>query len=220
MFRFPPKRGVPEFPVFASLLRMTRKYGFSNLRDHLVEDLKDAYPTKWEDFQSARVLGEDVFGLPKPHPNAVLNLFEAEKVKFAIPFAAYRASIGGFPALMSDEPGTVLPRQTLASTIQGMHELMFMASDAARMIACRESCQPSCPNAGCVLKVPATTEGKLKKIYSAVISQREGGILNPPSDLLCVGCAESMERAHAKWGSVVWEKLPSMFNVSSGWNDV
>ena len=201
---------------------MTRKYGLSNLRDHLIEDLKGAYPTKWEDFQRAKILGEDVFGLPKPHPNAVLNLFEAEEVKFAIPFAAYRASISGFPALMSDEPGTVLPRHTLATATKGMHELLSMASDAARMIAYREFRQ-LCLNMGCVLKASANPfEEKLEEVYSAVISQREGGMLSPPSlgDLFCAKCAESIERAHAKWGLVTWEKLPSAFNDSSGWADV
>ena len=75
---------------------MTTKYGFSDIRRQLIKDLKGAYPTRWEDFETAKILGEDIFGSPKPHPNAVLDLFEAQNVRFAIPFAAYRASIGGF----------------------------------------------------------------------------------------------------------------------------
>ena len=54
---------------------MTTKYGFIDVREQLIEDLRSAYPTEWEDFKAAKVLGEDVFGLPRPHPNAVLNLF-------------------------------------------------------------------------------------------------------------------------------------------------
>ena len=76
-----------------------------------------------KDFQNADVLGEDVFGSPKPHPNAVLKLFEVGSIRFAIPFAAYRAAIGGFSVLMSDKPGTVLPRRTLATTVYGVHVL-------------------------------------------------------------------------------------------------
>ncbi|KAF9647781.1 hypothetical protein BDM02DRAFT_3097588, partial [Thelephora ganbajun] len=41
---------VPEFTVFASLLRMTTKYDFFGVRDQLIKDLRSAYPTKWEDF--------------------------------------------------------------------------------------------------------------------------------------------------------------------------
>ena len=69
---------------------MTTRYDFPNIRGALVEDLKGAYPgTKREDFQTARVLGEDVFGSPKPHPNAVPNLFLEQKIKLASPFAVY-----------------------------------------------------------------------------------------------------------------------------------
>ena len=120
MPRFPPRHEAPEFAVFASLLRMTTKYGISSVRDQLVKDLRGAYPTTWEDFRSSKVLGEEFFGSPKPHPNAVLNLFEAENVRFAVPFAAYRASIGGFSGLMSDRHGAVLSRRTLATTV---HEI-------------------------------------------------------------------------------------------------
>jgi hypothetical protein len=63
MPRFPARDEVPEFTVFASLLRMTMKYGFSDVRNQLIKDIKGAYPTKWEAYQAAEVLGEDVFGI-------------------------------------------------------------------------------------------------------------------------------------------------------------
>ena len=125
---------MPEFTTFASLLRMAAKYGFSDVREALVEDLKDAYPTKWEDFEAARVLGEDVFGSPKPHPNAVLNLFLEQKIKFALPFAAYRATLGGLQALISDTPDTVLPRLPLASIIHGMGAMKRVTMLAAHSL--------------------------------------------------------------------------------------
>lgn len=129
---------------------MTTIYGFSDIRDQLIKDLNSAYPTRWEDFRTAKVLGEDVFGPPKPHPNAVLNLFEAQNVGFAIPFAAYRASIGGFSALMSDKPGTVLPHRTLAITIHGMHAIRSLTSRAARVATCGED-SGKCRDKRCVL---------------------------------------------------------------------
>jgi len=54
---------------------MTAKYGYSNVRDQLFKDLKGAYPTKREAYQVAEVLSEGIFESPKPHPDAVLNLF-------------------------------------------------------------------------------------------------------------------------------------------------
>ena len=202
---------------------MTTKYGFSSVRDQLVEDLSGAYPTKWEGFQGAKVLGEDVFGSPKPHPNAVLNLFEAENVGVAIPFAAYRASIGGVSALMSDKPGAVLPRRTLAATIHGMHVLRASASHAARVVVYYPLV---CPDKACALNVKISlAEERMaatEKVYSAVIGQREGGLLSSPAlgHILCVKCAKDVEVAYITWGSAVWEKLAPAFNLSRGREDL
>ena len=204
---------------------MTTKYGFSDIRGQLIKDIEDAYPTRWEDFETAKVLGEDVFGSPKPHPNAVLNLFEAQNVRFAIPFAAYRASIGGFSALMSDKPGTVLPRRILATAIHGMHVIRYLASNSARVIAYERSL-PVCPDRICVLNVgidPIEKRmGVLGKIYGSMVDGREGGALTPPSlgHLLCSKCANDIEAVHAVWRSFCWKNLMPAFAVSDSWDDL
>jgi len=202
---------------------MTTKYGFSDVRDQLVKDLKGAYPTRWEDFENTRILGEAVFGSPKPHPNAVLNLFVEQDIRFAVPFAAYRASIGGFSALMSDKPGTVLPRRTLATTIHGMHVLRSMASRVARVIAYGGGFR-ACPDRTCVLNIEINLIEKrmevLEKIYNAVIDEREGGVLSPPSlgRLLCAKCTRTITAVHATWGSTSWKKLALVFAFSHSWD--
>ena len=204
---------------------MTTKYGFSDIRNQLLEDLKVAYPTKWDDFTSAKVLGEDIFGSPKPHPNAVLKLLERQNVRFAIPFAAYRASIGDFGALMSDKPGTVLPRRPLASTIQGMHALSTLYSNAARMVAYGGSLRV-CSDGACALNVAPKNIVKrmevLEKVYLAMIDNREGGLLVPPAlkPLLCTQCAKYPEDSYAAQSILIWEKLPSLFHLSHGWDDL
>ena len=200
---------------------MTTKYGFSDVRDQLIKDLKGAYPTTWEDYQSAMVLGEDTFGSPKPHPNAVLNLFKAQKVKFAIPFAAYRASIGGFQALMSDKPGTVLPRRILATVIYGMHILQSMAVHAARMVAYRGDLWV-CGDGACVLRVDTSPINArmeaVGKIYDAMIDQSKDGVFSTPrlEHLLCQECAKRVAVIHTGYSSACWERLGLMFNVSDG----
>ena len=133
---------------------MTTKYGFSDVRDQLLKGLKGAYPTKWAAYQAAEVLGEDVFGSPKPHPNTVLNLFMTQSVRFAIPFAAYRASLDGFQALRSDSPGTMLPRHTLASVVYGMERIRGIMAQAAHTITYKEGLvSVLCLNGVCVLNV-------------------------------------------------------------------
>ena len=174
---------------------MTTKYGLSNVRDQFIKDLEGAYPTKWEDYKSAKVLGEDIFGSPKPHPNVVLYLFEGQKVEFAIPFATYRASIGGFKALMSDKP--------------------------ARMVASRGDLW-MCTHKACLLGVDMSPiKARMEavgRIYNVMIDQSKGGLFSAPclDDLLCQKCAKCVEAIHEAYGSAYWERLGLVFNVSGG----
>jgi hypothetical protein len=202
---------------------MTTKYGFSDVRNQLVKDLEGAYPTKWEDFQSAKVLGEDIFGSPTPHPNAVLNLFGEQDLKFAIPFAAYRASIHGFAALTSDKPGMVLTRHTLATTTRGMHIFRLTTAHGARMVA-YSGVLWVCSDKKCALGVDTSPiKPRLEavgKIYDAMVDQRKDGELSSPrfGNLLCAECARRVAAAYAIWGKVCWERLGSVFNVSGSWD--
>ena len=225
MPRFPARNKVPEFSEFASLLRMVTKYDFPEVREHLFEDLKGAYPTKLEDFETAKTLGEDVFGSPKPHPNAVLNLFMAQNFRFAVPFAAYRASLGGFSALMSSEPGTVLPRHTLASTIYGMERIKSSTIHAAYMIAHKEKLSV-CADQACVLndgiKPMERRIEAMTKLHNLMIGGRNGGVLSSPSFgvIACAKCTKEIEGAHAIWRSRCWELLPTTFSVAKCWGEV
>ena len=226
MTRFPARHEVPKFNVFASLLRMATKYDFSDIRDQLIKDLKGAYPTKWEGHQTAEVLGEDAFGIPRPHPNAVLNLFVAQNVRFAIPFAAYRASLGGLSALMSNKPGMVLPRLTLASTIYGMERIRNVMTHAAFTIAYREMLLSICPDTACILNVSINPMEKrleaLKKLEDAMTSERPGlgGLLSSPSlgGLACARCAKGIEAFHSAGRGVCWKLLATISNAKC-WNE-
>ena len=224
--RFPARNRVPEFTVFASLLRMTTWYGFPGIREALVEDVKGAYPTKWEDFETARVLGEDVFGSPRPHPNAVLNLFLEQDIKFASPFAAYRAGLGTPSSLASDEPGAILPRSTLVSVIHSMGEIRRTANIAAHTIAYIGNLGV-CTEEVCTLNATSTSRPEqrmeaLNKIYNVMVEKVEGDMLTPPSlrNCLCEGCAERLERIHLNWRKrFFWARLPRLLGWTS-WEGV
>ena len=224
--RFPARNKVPEFAVFASLLRMATKYGFSDVREQLIDDLKGAYPTKWEDFEAARVLGEDIFGSPKPHPNAVLNLFLEQGVTFASPFVAYRASLGGFPGLISDKPGTVLPRLTLASIIHGRGEIRRVMTQAAYTIAHKEKSLSVCPDKACVLNVGIKPMERrveaVTKLHDLMIGERTGGVLTLPllGEFACAKCTKEIKTSHAAWRRGCWELLPATFSIAEHWNEV
>ena len=201
---------------------MATKYGFSDIREGLVEDLKEAYPTKWEDFETAKVLGEDVFGSPKPHPNAVLNLLLGQRVKFALPFAAYQAAMGGFSSLISSEPGATLPRLTLASTIYGMERIRRVMFQLSHSIVYSGNID-ACPQQECVLNIymdptKQRTEA-LKKIFDIMVDKSKGDLLSPLSlgDLVCVDCAKPLEDAHLRYREqFVWRALPSLLGAGGG----
>ena len=199
---------------------MTTKYGFPDIREALVEDLKGAYPTKLKDFQTATVLGEDIFGSPKPHPNAVLNLFLEQRIKFALPFAAYRAGLGGPFALVSEKPGTVLPRLTLASIIHGIGGMRRTMTSAAHTIAYTLDLGV-CTNRACVLNAgidPAERRMEALKKISAAMLKSEGDMLSPLSmgNLLCADCGRQLENLHRNYRRQhVWARLPNLIGWES-----
>jgi len=195
---------------------MATKYGFSNVRKGLVEDLKGAYPTKWEDFETAKVLGEDVFGSPKPHPNTVLNLLLEQKIKFALPFAAYRAAIGGFPSLISGGPGTALSRLALAFVIYGMEKIRHVMVRVSHSIIYDGNLRV-CPRAACVLNVGTNLMERrmeaLKKIFCVMVDKSKGDVLSPLllGDLVCTDCAKLLQDTYLGCcEKFVWVALPSL----------
>ena len=194
MARFPARNKVPEFTVFASLLRMVTKYGFSGVCDGLGGDLKSAYPTKWEDIRTTEVLGEDVFGSPKPHPNAVLNLFLEQNITFGLPFAAYRAGRAGFSSLIGEERGTALPRLALASTIHGIEKIRRTMVQLSHSIVYNGNLRV-CPRKGRILNmgINPVERGReaLKKVVDDIMDESKGDLLAPFSleSLMCANCA-------------------------------
>ena len=211
--------------MFASLLRMTTKYGFPDVREGLFEDLKGAYPTKWEDFETAETVGEDVFGSPRPHPNAVLNLFLEQGIKFASPFAAYRAGLGGPSSLASDEPGIVLPRPILASIIEGMGGLRRLATDIAHHIVYVDVGNMGvCPERSCTLSAGRQTKQRpeaLNKVSNAMSGRDEGDVFSfpPLGNIVCSGCEKRLEMVHLDWRKLCFRaRLPRLLGWG-GWRE-
>ena len=196
---------------------MVTKYGFSGVREQLVDGIKGAYPTRLEGLKTGMVLGEDIFGSPQLHPNAVLNLFTEQRVKFALPFAAYRAALGGFSSLISDKPGTVLPRLTLASTFYGMEVIRGGLAQLAHSVVCNMNLE-WCHDTACAVR---RTEG-LNKIYDAMVKERKADVLFTPTlkNIVCANCAKTAEAAYQFWWEMTWEKLPRIFGVGTTWEEV
>ena len=203
---------------------MATKYGFDDVREQLIHILKGAYPTNWEAYQTTDVLGEDVFGLPKPHPNAVLNLFLEQKVGFAVPLASYRAALGGFSSLLSDEPGAAIPRLALASTIFGMDTIRSRVSQFAYLIV-RNMGLEECHEDGCVVNKgtssPDQRLDELDRVYNALVQEDKGDVFSLSlGDIVCVNCAEAPKEAYRPWCAAIWEDLPRIFGIAPSWEEV
>ena len=205
---------------------MTTKYGFSDVHEQLLEGIKSAYPTKLECCRAAKVLGEDVFGTPKPHPNAVLNLFTEQDIKFALPFAAYRAGMAGFSSLTSDEPGTVLPRLALASTMHGMETIRGGMAKLAYRVLCNMRLE-DCRDGACVvnkgISFPDKRMEMLDQIYDVMVKEGKGDVLYSDLSLVnivCVRCAKTPEQVYHLLRTTIWEELPRIFGVGKSWEEV
>jgi len=205
---------------------MTTKYGFSDVRGQLLESIKGAYPTKWEYFRTAKVLGEGIFGSPKPHPNAVLNLFMEQGIKFALPFAAYRAGMAGLSSLTSDKPGTVLPRLALASIMHGMETIRGEVARLAYSAVCivrLEDCRDEACAVNKAIKIPDKRLEMFNQIYDVMVRESKGGVLSSDISLghiACVRCAKTPEESYRFWRKVIWEGLPQTFRVGKSWEEV
>ena len=203
---------------------MATKYGFSEVREQLIHGLEAAYPTKLEAYQTANVLGEDVFGSPKPHPNAVLNLFLEQNVRSALPLAAYRAALCGFPSLLNNGPGATLPRLPLASAVYGMDMIRSEVSRLAHSIVCNMSvkeCRGRCAvNGGD--NSPSKKMKELNKIYDAMIKEGKGDVLSSLSlgDIVCENCTGGPQQAYRLLCEMIWEKLPRIFGVGNSWEEL
>ena len=203
---------------------MTTKYGFSEVREQLIRGFEAAYPTKWEAYQAASVLGEDVFGSPKPHPNAVLNLFLEQNVRFALPLATYRAALCGFPSLLNNGPGATLSRLPLASAVYGMEMIRSEVSRLAHSVVCNmmvRECHSRCVvNGGD--NSPSRKMKELNKIYDAMVKGGNGDVLTTLSlgDIVCENCAEGPQRAHRLLCKAIWEKFPRIFGVGNSWEEL
>ena len=152
-----------------------------------------------------------------------------QNVRFAIPFAYYRASVGGFSGLMSDKPGTVLPRHTLACAIHGMGVTQRMMPTTLRTISLVLNLIV-CANRECVLNVNISPHDRrhdrrtkaVGKLSDIVYSGRQGGVLSAPSlgGVTCASCTPHLESWHATCRSACWEVLPTAFAVAKSWDEV
>ena len=140
-------------------------------------------------------------------------------MKFALPFAAYRAGLGGPSVLASEEPGAVLPRLTLASIIHGMGGMRRAMTYTAQTIAYTWD-MGGCSEGVCVLNDGLMEV--LKKISDVLSDSSEGDVLSSLryEDVFCVDCAKRLRNSHRGCREHLFRtRLPSLLDWES-WEGV
>jgi len=221
---FPTRHKTPDFATFSSILRMATRYQIPSIREQILEDLDAAYPTKFIVYECSKVHGEDVFGEPLPHPNAVLNLFNECDVKFALPFAFYRACRAGLASLTASSANVALPPSVLRVTIRGLGELKEAELNAAKTMLFGPKLQ-TCERRTCYRKTSLYTAKNGSNIFQSIFdsvtcasADMAAKALEPPpfasptfKTTLCDACISGLSDSHRESRVNVWNSLPAFF---------
>jgi len=207
---------------------MTTSYKVDNVREQILEDLREAYPKTFEAYEKSGTLGEGVFGTPKPHPNAVLKLFEACNVAFALPFAYYRACTAGTLALASVEPALRLSPRVLSAAVVGQSRLKarelqivrrFLFERPAKKISCSGW---FCPGSHETNHKRKGQTSPYERLFNSISSQSSEvdmavSILETKvlaDDAFCARCLERFNACLKETREEIWASLPRIFGLS------
>jgi len=198
-----------------------------NLRTRLLEAIRDAYPKNFEGLDPSKALGENVFDGPKPHPNAVLNLFVQQKVTSALPMAYYMAARRGLDSLMDTRLPTsaTLFGQTLRSAMRGLMALREMELKETHRIVFAASNRVGCSSTDCPSRLLDTEiTGARQRTFDRITGSAVGGtrilqvslaseFAEDTESKFCQVCVEKMLAAHGKVRGKAWAALPEVFGL-------
>lgn len=207
---------------------MTTKYKLDDIREQILVDIQDAYPETFEAYEASNILGEEIFGSPRPHPNAVLNLFRQCGVASALPYAHYLACKGGLSSLTTTTTGAALSAPVLATTVRGLGKLKAAELKVANKILFQQK-QYKCSRFLCLTGVSVTSEmlgdePVFQSIFKSVVdisSEMVTTALETPKfhaaaakSLFCTKCVEAWLKFHREAREEVWGALPEWFELS------
>ena len=207
-----------------------------SLRVRLLETICDSYPENFEGLDPSKTLGENVFDAPKPHPNAVLNIFVQQNVTSALPMAYYMAARRGLNSLMDTRlpSSATLSGQTLVSAMRGLmalremelketHRIVFTIKDASNRVGCSST---DCPSRHPKGPLDAGIIGAYQRTFDRITGSADGGtrilqvlsaseFAEDTESKFCQACVEKMQAAHGEVRKKAWEALPEVFGLKA-----
>ena len=206
-----------------------------NLRARLLKTVRDAYPETFEGLGPSKVLGENVFDGPKPHPNAVLNLLIQQKVASALPMAYYMAARRGSDSLMDPRlpSSATLSGKTLRSATRGLmalremelkesYKIAFTIKDSAHSIGCgSQECLCWKARISDAAAIRACQQVFDRIIWSVVGGTRILQVLSASEftentgSKFCQVCVKKIQVAHAEMRRKAWTALQEVFGLKA-----
>lgn len=209
---------------------MTTKYQISDIREQILVDIQEAYPKTFKVYEDSTILGENVFGEPKQHPNAVLSLFKQCGVTFPLPYAFYTACRGGLSSLTDNTIGISLPGPTLAVAVRGLGKLKAAELKAAKNILFQPKLH-RCDRFSCYSgsSVNHDKDGKpvFQSVFDSIVDSSgnmathalETPIFDAVSEtLFCKTCLDTWLKGHREDRAEMWYALPEYFELGPNTN--
>ena len=219
--RFPGRNKVPDFTTFSSLLNVATEYKMPAVRSRVLDVVRDAYPEKFEGLISSKVVGENVFSEPTPHPNEVLDLFIRQGFTSALPMAYYMAVRGGGDSLMGERLPTNarLSPRILQVAVKGLIAFRELELEEAHRLVYGLKGSHSCSSPGCA------SEGlggpQAQRVVDLIVDSTSPGrvLFGIPlfrvvyGGEFCGSCLERWEVGYASMRKKIWDMLPNMFGL-------
>ena len=199
------------------------------VRSRLLEAVRDAYPETSQGLAPPKLLGEDVFSGPTPHPNEVLNLFLQQELTSALPMAYYMAVRRGLGSLMDRRlpRNAILSLDVLQSAIGGLTALREVELNGTHRLIFGSR---PCSDMGCPSGDPTDPMAleAYRKIFNNIVGPSQQGTkaLQIPEShegfiwgirfnnpYVCSSCVERWELGHTKLREEVWAMLPDAFGL-------
>ena len=205
-----------------------------NVRAQLLETIRNAYPESFEGLDPSKALGENVFGGPKPHPNAVLNLFVQQNITSALPMAYYMAARRGLDSLMDDRlpPSATLSGKTWRSAMRGLmalremelketHRIVFTLKDAPNRLVCSSAQCPSRSSKGVSdVEIMGAHQRAFDRITGSTVETTRilqvlgaSEFAEDAKSKFCQVCVEKIQVGHAEVRKKAWAVLPEVFGL-------
>jgi len=208
-----------QYPRFAALLRLSRKYELEGIHKVLVHRVQKHYPVEMPEYERVMknhgTAAAAAFAL-SPHPNEVLKLFWECDVKQCLPVAFYEAAVRGVNSLTSPKQKVSLPPQILTPALKALAAFNSKHVDHVRATLDTVRICGDCRRANLISFERSLLPSKNDLSLSPL---RDPGLKPDLARILCEGCTGEIVGDDRAFRYAVWDELPGVFGLQT-WREL